>query len=370
MKIALVTPRFAPDIGGLETHVRELATRFANRGISVEVLTQTADRSLPREDRRDNLIIRRFPVVFRSDNYAVSWRLPLFIARNRRRYDLIHVHNYQALPALSGALLAGDRPVVFTPHYHGVGHSAFRSGLHRPYRLLGRRLFARSDQVICVSHAEASLVIRHFPAVAPKIEVIPNGVDTLELSTAEPFDGCGRVVLSVGRLESYKNVDTVIGAMSELDSSYGLRIVGEGPDEDRLRRQVTTSSLQSRVEFLKRVDRQSLCRWYRTASVYVNMSGREAFGISALEAIASGASVVLSDIPAHREILSAYGGDRGCLVRLPVNRARLAASIAAAEHGHGDECAPPLPPSWDRVAQETTDLYTSVIRRGHRLRLR
>jgi glycosyltransferase involved in cell wall biosynthesis len=362
LKIALVAPRFAPDIGGVETHVRELATRFANRGMCVEVLTQTSNRSLPSEHKLGDVIVRRFPVAFRSDNYAVSWQLPLFIAHNRRHYDLIHVHSYHALPALGGALLAGDRPVVFTPHYHGVGHSPFRNYLHRPYRLLGRLLFRRSDRVICVSHAEASLVAGHFPEVVSKIEVIPNGVDTSDLTAAVPFEIRERVVLSVGRLERYKNVDAVISAIRELDESYVLRIVGEGPDGVRLRRQVNALGLRSRVEFLGRVDRASLCRWYRTASVYVSVSSQEAFGISALEALASGAAIVLSDIPAHREILERYAGDRGRVVRRPLGPSHLAEVIKAAALGQREAAPTVALPSWDAVAAETADLYASTIR--------
>lgn len=365
-----MAPRFSPDIGGVETHVRELATRLADRGMCVEVLTQTPNRSLPTQDKLGHVIVRRFPVVLRSDNYAVSWRLPLFIARNRWRYDLIHVHNYHAVPALAAALLAGERPVVFTPHYHGIGHSTVRSILHRPYRLVGRQLFGRSNQVICVSHAEASLVARHFPEAASKTKVIPNGVDTSDLTAAVPFDVREHVVLSVGRLESYKKVSAVISAMSVLDDSYVLRIVGEGPDWARLRRQVSTLGLEARVGFLGRVDRASLCRWYRTASVCVSVSSQEAFGIIALEALASGAAVVLSDIPAHREILELYAGGGGRILRPPFSPSRLAAMIATAA-GERHETPPSLPiPSWDAVADATADLYASTVRRSSRLGIR
>lgn len=362
LKIALVAPRFAPDIGGVETHVRELATRLASLGMSVEVLTQTSNRSLPKEEMLGNVIVRRFPVVFQSDNYAVSWQLPLFVARNRRHYDLIHVHSYHALAALGAALLAGDRPVVFTPHYHGVGHSPFRNLLHRPYRLLGRLLFRRSDHVICVSHAEARLVAGHFPEVASKIAVIPNGVDTSDLTAAAPFEVRGHVILSVGRLESYKNVDAAINAISELDESYVLRIVGEGPEGMRLRHRVSALDLSSRVEFLGRIDRSSLCRWHRTASVYVNLSRQEAFGISALEALASGTAVVLSDIPAHKEILERYAGESGRVARWPLNPSYVAEVIKAASNGQRSAARAAALPSWDAVAEETANLYASTIR--------
>ena len=106
--------------------------------------------------------------------------------------------------------------------------------------------------------------------------------------------------------------------MTELDSSWVLRIVGDGPAEDQLRELVSARGLGSRVDFCKRVDRPTLCLGYRTASVYVNISREEAFGITALEAVAAGARVVVSDIPAHREVLRDYAGGCGRLVSLPV----------------------------------------------------
>jgi glycosyltransferase involved in cell wall biosynthesis len=365
LNVALVSSRFAPEMGGLETHVRELATRLALRGFSVEVLTQTADRSLPACGHQDGFVVRRFPVVLASENYAVAPGLPLFLARDRPRYELIHAHNYHALAALGGALAAGGRPLVFTPHYHGVGHSPLRSMLHRPYRLAGGWLFSRSARVICVSHAEASLVIRHFPAIAPRIVVIPNGVDTSDLTAATPYDMRERVVLTVGRLERYKNVDAVIAAMSELDETHVLRIVGDGPDAARLHDRVAARGLGRRVELLGRLDRETLCRWYRTAAVYVNLSSQEAFGIGALEALAGGATVVLSDIPAHREVARRYAGDRGYVATEPQSPARLADAIATAARSRSLNGAAVALPSWDDVADETAELYLSAI--GHRL---
>jgi len=355
-------------VGGLETHVLELATRLTRRGFSVDVLTQTADDSLPATNAQGGFVVRRFPLVVARDNYALSLELPRYLARNRARYDLIHVHNYHALAALGGALAAGNRPVVFTPHYHGVGHSPMRSALHRPYRVAGRWLFHRADRVICVSHAEKALIERRFPQIGARIEVIPNGVDVSDLTAAEPFQLQEQVVLTVGRLESYKNVDAVIGAMTRLDESFVLRIVGEGPDGARLRSRAGALGLGPRVELLGRLDRASLCRWYRTAAVYVNLSSQEAFGIGALEALAGGAAVVLSDIPAHLEVAEHYAKGRGRVVSTPHSPERLADAIASAARDRGEDTPAVVLPSWDVVADKTAGLYLSTIERTHRRR--
>ena len=366
MRIALVAPRFAPDIGGVETHVRELAMRFSGWGMRVEVLTQTANRELPRQDKIGDVNIRRFPVLVRSKDYAAAPSLPVFMAFNRLRYDLIHIHNYHALPAVNAALVTGDRPLVFTPHYHGVGHSKFSNAMHYPYRLVGLALFRKCDQVICVSDSERDLLVRHFPDVAPKVKVVPNGIGTHDIVVASPFDMQGRVVLTVGRLEKYKQVDVVVRAMELLDSSYVLRVIGRGSEEARLRRQVQERDLGSRVEFLGQIDRAALCRWYRTARVYVSASTKEAFGISPLEALVGGASVVLSDIPAHREILERDRKSRGVMMHGPLTPATVARAIEAAARAFDEPTVVPTPQSWDSVAKQTAEIYLGAIQRRHR----
>jgi glycosyltransferase involved in cell wall biosynthesis len=365
MRVALVVPRFPPDVGGVESHVYELARHFVRKGMTVEILTQavreTRSPSPPQEPV--GCVVRRFPVINRSDNYAISLSLPLFVGRNRHRYDLLHLHQYHALPALGAALLAGDLPVVFTPHYHGVGHSRAATLLHKPYRHLGRLLFARSDQIICVSDAEADLVMRHFPGAVGKVVTIPNGVETSDLLAAEPFEVAGPVVLSVGRLESYKNVAAVIGVMAQLDDSYTLRIAGDGPERVRLQSLAADMRLGSRVEFLGRIDRATLCRWYRTAAVFVSASSQEAFGISALEALASGAAVVLSDIPAHREIVERYAQGRGHLVCQPCTPSQLSEGIVSVTRCPSQQLPAPALPSWESVADQTARLYESTLDR-------
>ena len=142
MRIAIVAPLYRPAIGGVETHVEQLATRLAAAGEAVEVITQTSDRGLPWSETLDGVLVRRFGVIAHSDHYPFSPGLARFLRRQGAGYDLIHAHNYHALPALMATLVRGA-PLVFTPHYHGRSDSAFRNALHRPYRLLGSRILDR-----------------------------------------------------------------------------------------------------------------------------------------------------------------------------------------------------------------------------------
>jgi glycosyltransferase involved in cell wall biosynthesis len=358
-RIAYVAPRYIPHTGGVQTHVAQLARRAAAHGYQVEVLTQDSDRRLPAVEVIDGATVRRFPVCVPGQTYTIAPGLWAYLARYHTRYDVVHAHSYHAVPAL-GAALAGCRPLVFTPHYHGTGHSHLRRWLHVPYRAPGAVLFMRSSRVICVSDAEAALVRRHFPHVAGRVIVIPNGVDVRALREAAPYPEERTVILSVGRLEAYKNVHLPIQALAHLDATFVLRVIGDGPARPALEDLAARVGLGKRVAFLGRVGDEVLRRWLRTARVYVSMSGHEAYGIALLEGLAAGAGVVAADIPAYREIAARAGPGAVALTPLEATPVALAQAIRGSAARVQDTMPAVGLPSWDAVAAQTMRVYRAV----------
>ena len=362
VRIAYISPRYTPFVGGVETHVSQIATRVAARGHRVEVLTQESDRRLPDTETIDGVAVRRFAVPLPSQNFAFAPALWAYLRRHGAEYDLVHAHSYHTLPAL-GAAFSNARPLVFTPHYHGTGHSPLRRLLHGPYRHLGARIFARAGRVICVSEAEASLVRQHFPHAAGRVTVIPNGVEAEELRAAEPFDDPRAIILSAGRLEEYKNVQLIVQALAHLEPAFALIITGDGPARPLLEETAARAGVNGRVHLLGRVDAGSLRRWFRTARVYVSMSRHEAFGITLLEGLAAGAGVVASDIPAYREVAASVAPGAVHLVALDASPQALAATIrAVAERTRGGVVSVDVP-SWDDVTARTLALYHALLKR-------
>lgn len=357
MRIALVTPLYRPEIGGVELHVERLARGLAANGHEVEVLTQArGGAAAPTEEILDGALVRRFPIRIGGRHYAFAPGLGPFLRRHARRFELVHAHNYHALPALLAAV-ASRAPLVLTPHYHGASESPVRNLLHRPYRLAGRRLLGRAARVISVSRPEAALIARDFPAAAAKVAVIPNGVDTAAIAAASPFPRREeKIVLSAGRLEPYKRVELAVRAMHHLDRGYVLRVAGDGPGRESLQRLIEAEGLGDRVRLLGRVERAELNRWFRSADVFVSMSTLEAMGIAPLEALCGGAAVVASDIPAHRES-AGLGSDRFTLVAADAGPAALAAAIAAVPGRDEGGGVPSTVPDWEQVVARTEAIY-------------
>lgn len=363
MRIAYTVPRYAPHLGGVQKHVAQIARRLAANGYDVEVLTQEPDDGLPAVEVIDGVRVRRFSPLLPKRRYEFAPHLWVYLARQSSRYDIVHAHSYHVPLSLAAALTA-RRLLVFTPHYHGTGHTPLGRLLHRPYRVLGAWIFHRSSRVICVSEAEAALIRRHFPHATRRITVIPNGVEISSLQAAQPYHTDRTTVLTAGRLIESKNVHLTIEAMTHLDDTFVLHVVGDGPARRTLELLVERLGLQRRVHFLGHVDDASLYRWLRTATVYVSMSRQEAFGLTLTEALVAGAPVVASDIPAHAEVIATAGGGKAVLVPLDTSPAALAGVVREmADPGH------PAPPaagvmSWDAVAARTMAVYQTLIAEG------
>jgi len=360
MRVAFVSAHYAPMIGGVEKHVVEIATRLAAGGHEVEALTHAeAGRHLPGVEEMDGVRVRRFNVPLPSTNFALSPALSRHLAGAGRGYDVVHAHGYHALPALQ-ATLARPATLVFTPHYHGTGHSRFRKLLHPPYRRVGGLIFARAGRTIAVSPPEAQLIVSHFPHVAPRLVVVPNGVDRQAIDAAVPFADERTVILSAGRLESYKQVDRTIAALARLPEEFVLRVTGDGAAREPLERQVRDLGLTDRVAFLGKVSEDDLYRWFRTARVYASMSSNEAMPVTFIECLAAGARVLASDIPAHRDLASKTGGSIR-LVALDAAPEVIASAI-------GELAAAPAATAridtWDDVTARTVQVYEEAIGAG------
>jgi len=354
----MVSAHYAPFAGGVESHVEEIARRLAGQGETVEVLTHHDDPGLPDAEVRDGVLVRRHKVPVTSQHFGLSPAVWATLVRERRSYDVVHAHGYHSSAPLAAAL-AGASPLVFTPHYHGTGHSPLRKAIHVPYRAAGAGIVARSRRIICVSRAEADLFLTHFRAARPRVTIIPNGADLARIAAAEPFPDAGTVVITGGRLQSYKQVDRIVEAVALTPPGLRLVVTGDGPERAALEALAAQRGLGARARFLGRVDTGLLYRWYASAQVFCSMSSNEAMPVTILELLAAGARVVASDIPAHRDIRDRTGGAI-TLVPLDASPPVLAAALSRAVE---EPAAPGQQiPTWDEVTARTLDVYRAVSR--------
>ena len=243
----------------------------------------------------------------------------------REQPALVHLHSSKA--GLAGRLaIRGRRPTVFQPH--AWSFEAVRGPVRAGALLWEQRAARWATAIVCVSEAERRLGEEH--NVTGRSRVIPNGVDLEEwpeASTGERSAARSRLALDerptvvcVGRLSRQKGQDLLLEAwpaiLAEVPEAE-LVLVGDGPDEEALR-----GSAGPLVRLAgKRAD---VADWLAAADVVAFPSRWEGMSIGMLEAMASGRSVVASDVGGAREAL---GGEAGAVVP-PGDAAALANAIA------------------------------------------
>jgi len=355
MKIIQVCPRYYPDIGGVETHVKEISERLVKRGFEVEVVTTDPCGKLNKDEEINGVEVRRFRSLAPYDAYFFAPQIYFYL--KKANCDLIHAHSYHALPAFFAALAKRDREFVFTSHYHGKGHTVLRNILHKPYKFIGSRIFRDADRIVCVSLYEKELIKEHFRLSDKKLVHIPNGINLEEFGIRSSVKD-RKTILYVGRLERYKGVQYIIEALPYLED-YRLVIVGKGPYEVELRRLASRFNVNGRIKWLKDLSREVLVEQYKSAAVFVLLSSFEAFGITVAEAIASGTPCIVVETGALKE----YIDNRTCFgLRNPENVDTLAEKIVEVSKMNINLSDLPKDKikSWDEVVDGYENLYREI----------
>ncbi len=355
MKVLQVCARYHPEVGGIQEHVRRMSERLARR-YDVTVATTDPSGRLPREETIENVKVRRFNCWAPNAAYYFSNDLRKFLIRNSADYDVVHAHGYHALPALYAAQAKTRNRLVVTPHYHGTGHTSIRRLLHVPYSFLGAKIFRKADKIVCVSNYELKLICQRFKVDGNKTVLIPNGINPEEFEGLSAVRKDRRLVLFVGRLEKYKGVEYLIKALPKLDEDVRLAIVGEGAYKRFLLKLIANLGVTYRVTLYEKLSREALLEKYAEAGLFVLPSGKEAYGISVVEAMAAGTPSIVANTTALSELID----NKICFgIDYPINIENLANMIKTVI---GRTVERQMLPTWDEAAEKLAELYENPVR--------
>ena len=364
--VAFVSPRYPPYIGGIETHVFELATRVRAWFRKVSVITTDPAGHLPSvEWARDGPVIYRVRAFAPHENFHFP-QIHDFSRRLRQcRAQILHLHSMHDLPGpIAGFINSQDR-LVFTPHFAGSIYSRLGRVFFAVYSPIIRELIHRVDAVICVSEFEASCLLRIYPESLRKIHVIRNGVDFARVIGHRWRPPSQPTVLFAGRLERHKNVDKIISAFAELrkeNPDARLVIVGSGPLRDELVQLAASLGLEGKIQWVNGVDKARLYELYSSSTVVAVPSEFEAYGLVAAEAISLGVPTIVANSTALSEFVVAGLAEPIdppiTAEKLQVQIARILANPSAFSPR---ETSGEIILSWDQVAAKTCALYESLL---------
>ncbi len=151
MKIAQVCRFYHPAIGGVETVVKRLSEGLVKKGHDVKVFCQDDNLESPKSEVINGVGICRYS----TQALSLSASMKRSFKSNAGNWDIVHAHQYHALPAHYAAKYLRSRSkLVFTPYYHGTGHSILYKALLRGYRRFGKKAFSLTDKLVCLSKYE------------------------------------------------------------------------------------------------------------------------------------------------------------------------------------------------------------------------
>jgi glycosyltransferase involved in cell wall biosynthesis len=393
MKVLMITPSYAPIVGGTETVVSHLSRELVEQGHELAILTfnmkQKWRPSWKMEVTYDQGIrVIKWPALspvglrsparirklFRKDPVAFAASLPVKICNAHvlprlglpqlmSNYDILHFHDAVDLSFL---LFSGSPPWKTIFHCHTLNETIDR---YRSSSFSRRLLNRKAGFHICDSISTRALLI-NLGLPPERSTVLPNGVDTAVFKPGNNRSE-DRLILFVGRVdEKRKGLHVLLQALSLIAMSVHLVVAGPLGNPVNLEAVLAHMREGSRgrhtLDYLGCIQEHELVLWMQKAAVFVFPSLSEAFGIVGVEAMACGAPVVASntggipDFITHNEtgILVPPGNPRelaGAIERLLENKP-LRFRIAKQGYNYVTKHL-----TWEKVAARLDNIYQYVL---------
>ncbi|UFU01720.1 glycosyltransferase [Ruania suaedae] len=380
------------DVGGMNVVIRELTAQLHASGCDVEILTRRADPDVPDVVELDGGVRLRSitagppRVLPKREHEALVTEFGRQLLAGPR-YDLVHAHHWYSGLAAGPAVERWQVPLVQS--FHSIAapaHTELGEGERpeSPGRLPAEAdLAGRADALLAVSTAEARTIVERLGAAPDRVHVVPPGVDTMRFRphTGPPpraveRDRRGRDYLLVAaRLEPLKGVDLAIETLAGLEPATAPDLVicggataGEEEYVQELHRLVAARGLQDRVRFLQPQERDDLAALMAGALLVLAPSHSETYGLTALEAAASGVPVVAAASGGLVEAVldgetgtvltsrepRVWAGAVASLLAEPAARARMGRAGRAHAERH----------TWARMAEGTLAVYERLLARS------
>ncbi|PKQ20000.1 MAG: hypothetical protein CVT66_07140 [Actinobacteria bacterium HGW-Actinobacteria-6] len=298
MRVTMVNKHYPPHLGGIEYHVRDLATALAARGHGVRAIVANEGPRMVTETM-SGVEVTRLGRSCAISSAPVAFGMGRALRAEATRpepADILHLHSPYPWGELEWLRAKPGLPSVLTYHSDIVRQRLMLKG----YAPFLRRVLDRVDLVI----ASSPDMVEHSPFLAPiaeKCRVVPFGIDVdafaetpaiLERAAQLKASHARPVVLFVGRLIYYKGVDVLVRAMASVDAD--LVLVGKGPLRAELEALAASLGIADRITFAEPLGFDDLVAWYHAADVFClpSVARSEAFGLVQLEAHAAGTPVV------------------------------------------------------------------------------
>jgi len=365
--VAANPPLGAADTGGQVVYVLELSKKLALLGHQVDIWTRQFEDQPALEFVADRVRIIRVPSGGREFirkeflyEYLPEWHRHAvrLIRQHDLRYNFINSHYWDAGIAGQRLSKALKVPHVHTPHSLGLWKKRQMKDdsprkardFERHYNFRRRiteesRIYRECDLVIATTPPQVDLIVKDYKTPEYKVRMVPPGYDdhrffpVSEASRATIRRRLGfrrKTILALGRLARNKGYDLLIDAfalVAKRDSQVVLHLAvggvsataGEQKLLQELKQRARRTGFGKRVRFASFIADEDLADYYRAADMFVLCSRYEPFGMTAIEAMASGTPTVVT---IHGGLYRALTFGRHALYADPFDREDLGITMA------------------------------------------
>lgn len=386
MRVLMLTWEYPPNVtGGLGKHVYALSNALAADDIETHVVTM-GDPSSSESNATHNLYVYRTVAFNPQPRDLITNVLQTNLEMVERSiqvmdsvgdFDIIHAHDWLVAFAAKTLKHAYKVPLVATIHATEYGRNC---GLHNELQKyisdVEWMLTFEAWKAICCSRYMKGELQHIFQTPEDKLRIIPNGVEPLEFKSSVDVEKFKRnyaawnerVVFFVGRHVREKGVGTLIEAIPRVLSAYPevkFIIAGRGPESETYKRRAAELGVSDRIYFTGFIDDATRNGIYRIADLAVFPSLYEPFGIVALEGMAAGTPVIVSDVCGLGEVVTPEigikvpPGDPVMLAQKIIQSLRdpeWRRTLSQNAYAHVTKVY-----TWEKIAKQTVDVYTEVL---------
>jgi glycosyltransferase involved in cell wall biosynthesis len=328
MKVLVVLTYYRPHVSGLTIYVERLSRALAARGHEVTVLTSQYDRSLPRKEAIDGVVVRRVPVAFRLSKGVIMPTIGLEATRQVWAHDVLSLHLPQfdaAGIALRGRLFA--KPTVLTYHCDlRLAGGVVNSIANVAVNLANRVSAGLANTVVTYTrdYADNSIFLQRYAdkvrVIPPPVEVAPPAASDTERFLERHRLGGKPVIGMAARLATEKGVEYLLQALPAILAQFPNAMVwfagqyenvlGEADYAERLA--PLLRQYANHWRFLGTLDPTEIGSFFKSCDVTVlpSVNSTESFGLVQIESMMMGTPVVASDLPGVRQPILTTGMGR------------------------------------------------------------
>ena len=392
MKILHVINYLSPRAGGTVTVLQALAAYQAKAGLDVTIYSSNWGLSMG--GASFDHINRRFLKDVVNKQYFEYWS-PMMVSNSMARalkthmssFDLVHIHGLYRFPVTYAAWLARKMGIPYIIRPHGaLDPFLYRKSRFGKMALPFKRIYEQLFDIPNLNHASAIHYTAHeemerttFLNLRAPAVIIPNGIDWQQYDLLPQGGGFrGRIgleaqiplVLFLGRINFKKGLDLLVPSFTHvLEKVPDARLAIVGPDNDgyslKVKEWCREQGIADKVFFVDHLGPEDVIQAYLDADVFVLPSYTENFGMTVVEAMASGCPVVISDqVNIWHEVMQEKAGLVVGLSPSEIANAVcwvLANKEAAGAMGKRGRIAAKKLYAWPQIVDQMMDIYRKLI---------